>query len=166
MQFAILGGACYHVINNAICNSNTLTTFILTKVVPNIRGRLPDSVAILLGKAVLWVVYSSVASTYIDDEWRDRIKQDLEETGIATIVDGQNPIMKVPVIVSGNQGLVYIDEIPRKNDVNDTVANADGGNDGANDGNQSLHMRLLDNNRRCTTKLDASIAKWLHELEA
>ena len=96
---------------------------------------------------MLWVVYSSVASTYIDDEWRDRIKQDLEETGIATIVDGQNPIMKVPVIVSGNQGIVYIDEIPRNNDVNDTAANADGGNDGADVGNQALHMRLLDNNR-------------------
>ena len=125
-------------INNAICNSNTLATFILTKVVPNIRERLPDSAAILLlGKAVLWVVYSSVASTYIDDEWRDRIKQDLEETGIATIVDGQNPIMKVPVIVSGNQGIIYVDEIPRNNDVNDTAANADGGNDGADDGSQS-----------------------------
>ena len=58
-----IGGTCYYVINNAICNSNSLTIFILTKVVPNIRERLPDSAAILLGKAVLWVVYSSVAST-------------------------------------------------------------------------------------------------------
>ena len=85
-----MGGACYYYVikNNAICNSNTLATFILTKVVPNIREQLPDLAAILLGKAVLWVVYSSVASTYIDDEWRDRIKQDLEETGFATIADG------------------------------------------------------------------------------
>ena len=51
------------------------------------------------------------------------------------------------MIVSGNQGIVYIDEIPRNNNVNDTTANADGGNDRMNDdGNQSLHMQLLDNN--------------------
>ena len=39
------------------------------------------------------------------------MKADLAKTGI--VVDmGKNPIPKMPVIISGNQGTVYIDEIP------------------------------------------------------
>ncbi len=39
------------------------------------------------------------------------MKSDLVETGIV-VEDGKNPISKMPVLVSGDQGMVYIDEIP------------------------------------------------------
>ena len=42
----------------------------------------------------------------------NHVKGDLADTGIQ-VGDGQHPIMKMPVIVSGNQGTVYIDELPR-----------------------------------------------------
>jgi len=38
------------------------------------------------------------------------LKADLAETGIA-IADGQNPILRMPVLVSGDQGTVFIDEL-------------------------------------------------------
>ncbi|KAI2508158.1 hypothetical protein MHU86_6331 [Fragilaria crotonensis] len=60
--------------------------------------------------AVLWLVYSSVACDFISATDRDRVKADLADTG-TVILDGQNPIAKVPIIVSGNQGTVFIDEI-------------------------------------------------------
>jgi hypothetical protein len=39
------------------------------------------------------------------------LKIDLSETGIV-VAEGQNPIAKVPVLLSGNQGTVFTDEIP------------------------------------------------------
>lgn len=118
-----IGGACYYLIDGTVCDPNILKTFILTKLVPHIRQRLPDSVAILLGKALLWLVYSSVACDFMTEIERDRIKSELADTGIV-IEHGKNPIAKVPIIVSGNQGTVFIDEIPRlqeEDQVNDNV---------------------------------------------
>ena len=82
-------------------------TFILTKVVPNICRRLPDSVSMILGKAVLWLVFSSVANNFISTNYIERVKADLGETGIV-VPEGKNPVLKMPVFVSGNQGAVAI----------------------------------------------------------
>jgi hypothetical protein len=105
-----IGRPCFYLTDNAICNSYVLTAFILTKVVPSIRQQLPDSAAIVLGRAMLWVVYSSVACNHRLTEYRDKVKSDLADTGIQ-VGEGQNPIIKMPVIVSGDQGTVYIDEL-------------------------------------------------------
>ena len=106
-----IGGPCFYSTYNAFCNSNVLTMFILTKVVPSIRQQLPDSAAIVFGRAMLWVVYSSVACNHIStDECRDKVKSDLADSGIQ-VEEGQNLIIKMLVIVSGDQGTVYIDEM-------------------------------------------------------
>ena len=81
--------------------------FILTKAVPYIRRRLSDSTAIVLGKAVLGLIFSNVASDFISTADRDRVKR-----AELVVAESQNPIAKVPVLVSGNQGTVFIDEIP------------------------------------------------------
>ena len=52
-----MGGPCFYLINNTICSSNVPMTFILTKVVPNIRRRVPDLTAIVLVKAVLCLFF-------------------------------------------------------------------------------------------------------------
>ena len=59
-----IGGPCFYLTDTSFCNSTILTIFILTKVVPNIRLRLPDSASIVLGKAILWLIFSSVANTF------------------------------------------------------------------------------------------------------
>jgi hypothetical protein len=84
----------------------------------------------VLGKAVLWLAFSSVACDFVAEEYRDCVKRDLADTGMVTIVDGQYPILKVPIIVSGNQGTVFIDEIPRPPDNVDGTTTASGDNDG------------------------------------
>jgi hypothetical protein len=152
-------------------------------VVPYIRQRLPESTAIVLGKAVLWLVFSSVACDFVAEEYRDCVKRD---TGMVTIVDGQNPILKVPIIVSGNQGIVLIDEIPRPPDNVDGTMTASGDNDGGErqrqQGGRISDERGRDSVRyysteyanpkkpscwwRCTANLDVTVAKWLYKFEA
>jgi hypothetical protein len=169
-----IGGPCYYVIDTSICNSNVLTTFILTKVVPNIRKRLPDSASIVLGKAMLWLVYSSVACDFISAEYRDKVKADLADAGVEIGI-GRNPIVKMPVLVSGNQGTVYIDEIPpmvtNENDGGGTPAAAaatgPGGivvGDGADVVGQKLNRRLLDNNHSNAT--GDQLQNWILQLQS
>lgn len=159
-----IGGPCFYLINSAICNTNVLTTFLLTKVVPSIRRRLPDSAAIVLGKAVLWVVYSSVACNFISTEYREKVKSDLADTGIQ-VGEGQNPIMKMPVLVSGNQGTVYIDELPpipgglvvENNGAPDTAMNVLEGRE-----MRALNLRILNNNEASGNQLQ----NWMLQMQS
>jgi len=132
-----IGGPCYYLINSSICNPSVLTTFILTKVTPNVRRRLPDSTCIVLGKAVLWLVFSSVTNNFISVEYCNELKADLAETGIA-IADGQNPILRMPVLVSGDQGTVFIDELVA------AVPTEEGGGH-QQDQQDGLNSRILEN---------------------
>jgi hypothetical protein len=106
-----IGGPCFYLIDNSVVESTAMKTFILTKVVANICQQLPDSVCLVLGKAIAWLIFYSVANNFISSIDCDRVKSDLVETGIV-VEDGKNPISKMPVLVSGDQGMVYIDEIP------------------------------------------------------
>ena len=132
-----IGGPCFYLVDASICNSNILTTFILTKVVPNIRRRLPDSVSIVLGKAMLWLVFSSVANSFISMNYIEQVKSDLVETGIV-VPEGRNPILKIPVLVSGDQGAVYIDELPL------TVVDVGAGGEAQE---PDANVRIYENNR-------------------
>ena len=134
-----IGGPCYYLIDNSICNPSILTTFVLTKVVPNIRQRLPDSTCIILGKAMLWLVFSSVTNNFISIEYGNGVKADLAETGIV-IADGQNPILRMPVLVSGDQGTVYINELVITDVPTLPGAATEGGGQ-----QQGLNLRILEN---------------------
>ncbi|KAI2509491.1 hypothetical protein MHU86_4868 [Fragilaria crotonensis] len=145
-----------------------MTTFILTKVVPNIWRRLPDLTAIVLGKAVLWLVFLSVASDFISTGDRDRVKRELSETGIV-IAEGQNPISKVPVLVSGNQGKVFIDEIPTTSIEGDAVGAENENGEPAGEtinflqgpSMRRLNQRLLQNNQASGDQLQ----NWMLQLQ-
>ena len=69
-----VGGPCFYLFPEELTNNNLeleggtstiamMRTFILSNVVPNIRQRLPDSAAIVLGKAILWLIYSPYNET-------------------------------------------------------------------------------------------------------
>ena len=95
-----------------------MKTFVLTQVVPNIRGRVPDSCALVLGKAFLWFLYRNDTAGFFsvaDEEFKTAIKTELNEILTASGIDvGQenyNPIRRVPVVVSEDQGSVFIDAI-------------------------------------------------------
>ena len=128
-----IGGACYYLFPEELTNTELeagnstiamLKTFILCNVVPNIRQRLPDAAALVLGKALLWLIYSPYDATHnvVPQDLKNRIRMEWNEIVSAgdTIVDCNsaeyNPICRVPVIVTGDQGCVYIDVIPSFNE--------------------------------------------------
>jgi hypothetical protein len=55
--------------------------------------------------------FPSVANNFISTNHSERVKADLGETEIV-VPEGKNPVLKMPVLVCGNQGAVYIDELP------------------------------------------------------
>ena len=88
------GGACYYLFpevltNNSAANEDDngtsavamMKTFILSNVVPNIRKVLPDSAALVLGKALLWLIYSpyDAMNHVVPEEFKNRIRLELNE---------------------------------------------------------------------------------------
>ena len=95
-----------------------MKTFVMTQVIPNIRRRVPNSCALVLGKAFLWFLYRYDTAGFFsvaDEKFKTAIKTELNEILTASGIDvGQenyNPIHRVPVVVSGDQGSVFIDAI-------------------------------------------------------
>jgi hypothetical protein len=99
----------------------------LSKVVPNICRQLPDSTAIVLGKAVLWLCFSSQSNKFVAAEYSNRLKTECVEAGSVGL-ESENPILKVQIIVSGDQGTIYMDELPVVGGVDHQVAAAGGQN--------------------------------------
>ena len=113
---------------------------------------------------MLWVVYSSVACNHISTEYRDKVKSDLADTGIQ-VGEGQNPIIKMLVIVSGDQGTVYIDELqPMPGGL---VVENNGAPDAAmnvldNGVMRDLNVRMLNNNQASGNQLQ----NWMLQLQS
>jgi hypothetical protein len=109
------GGACFYLLNPDF-DSAALSNIILGLIVPNIRKRLPDSVALVLGSAVLWLIYSCVPDI-VPESYKEEMKVKIEEAGVK-VEEGINLIIKTPVIISGDQGVVYMDELPLSEPMN------------------------------------------------
>jgi hypothetical protein len=123
-----IGGACYYLFPEELTataveevGATTTASFILSTVVPNIRRRLTDSATLVLGKALLWLIYSpfDAANHVVPQAFKDRIRVQWNEIVTATVegvVDcnaiDYNPIQRVPVVVTGDQGCAYIDVVP------------------------------------------------------
>ncbi len=54
------GGPCTYVTNPAV-DAAMMNSFILSRVVPNVRKRHPESACLVLGKASMWLIPSSTA---------------------------------------------------------------------------------------------------------
>jgi hypothetical protein len=89
-----------------------LKTFILSNIVPNICQRLPDLAALVLGKALLWLIYlpyNATPNNLVPQEFANRIQIEVDEivlhgTNNSVLIDANyNPICCVPVIVAGDQ---------------------------------------------------------------
>jgi hypothetical protein len=124
-----IGGACFYLFPNEDANVNggvvdatignnieMLKTSVLTHVVPNINHRVPESCALVLGKVFLWFIYcdDAVSENFLPEEFKRRIKLELKEIlaasgGVDVEIENFNPIRRVPVIVSGDHGSLFID---------------------------------------------------------
>ena len=166
-----IGGPCYYLFHEEVTSApnevdeastmGMLKTFILSNVVPNIRQRLPDSVALVLGKALLWLIYSPYNATHnlVPQEFQNRIRTEVNEIVSHTTADGvvdpnYNPIRRVPVVVTGDQGCVYIDLIPCLEEGDDDLGVAAAGGRGASaTGIQAQLLALQSSNAQIRREL-------------
>jgi hypothetical protein len=120
-----IGGPCFYLLANEQTNGESpgdndanltmmMKTFLLTHVVPNVRRRMSESCSFILGKALLWYMYSP--NNAVPQDFAAPIKQELNEilrsAGNTNVDDPDfNPVKKVPVVVSGDEGSVFIEVI-------------------------------------------------------
>ena len=101
-----IGGACIYQVHE---RSGINNSFILYYVVPGISRRLSKDMSIILGTALLWCIYSEHGDS-VPDSIRHSVQlmynnyknSDFEET---------NPVKRVPIVITGSKGHVYMDEI-------------------------------------------------------
>jgi hypothetical protein len=67
--------------------------------VPNIRSRLSDEASLILGKALMWWIYSPGGAT-VPQHIQDRVKIAYDDAREGD--ESVNPINKVPLVVTGD----------------------------------------------------------------
>jgi hypothetical protein len=102
-----IGGPCKYKIQEG---SGITDDFILENVMTKARTRVGDNVAKVLGKALLWYIMDPCSDGDIPDFLSLRIKNAYQY--IQLLPENVNPIKRVPVVITGHEGEVYIDEIP------------------------------------------------------
>jgi hypothetical protein len=63
------GGPCSYVPDPGL-DATMMNTFVLSRVVPNIRKQLPESACLVLVKALLWLICSPVAHKFIPSDFK------------------------------------------------------------------------------------------------
>ncbi len=104
------GGPCFYVSDPGL-DATMMNAFVLSRVVPNIRERLPESACLVFGKALLWLICSPVADEYIPSDFKRDILSEWEHVCGADFDAKWNPIKKMAVTVSGDHGAVFIDKV-------------------------------------------------------
>ena len=66
------GGACFY-LPNPRYDPVMMNTFVLSHVVPNVRRRLPESACLVLGRALMWLIFSPVVDEYIPAEMKEKV---------------------------------------------------------------------------------------------
>jgi hypothetical protein len=104
-----MGGPCrYQVLEE----SGVTDVFILHYVTPHVRIRSGDATAIILGRALLWYAFSEPGATDIPLDILNRIREAYGAIATNNLPDGTNPVKKIPLVITGHEGEVYIDDIP------------------------------------------------------
>ena len=104
---------------------------------PHIRGRLGDRLANLLRIALLYYVFSLEGLEDVPIIIQDRVQNAYLHSH--TLPVDINLVRKIPLIITGHEGEVYIDEIPKFSSRNDdnNEHNNNNNNSGENGVNNS-----------------------------
>jgi hypothetical protein len=130
-----VGGPCKYILKEGF---GVTDNFILEHVVPNIRKRYSDVVSLVLGKVLLWFIFTPEGSEYLPQALCKRVQT--AYSNVATLPADENPVNKVPLVISGHEGEVYLDEL---------------GNDGIPD---NAGRRLATNERKQLLALHSQVA--------
>ena len=87
--------------------SNISSDFILTHVFLNIKTVFPREVSLVLGTALLWAIYNDSISQILPQHFVDGVKLSVSQVG-GSLLPNQNPVKKIPIIVSGDGGVLVI----------------------------------------------------------
>jgi hypothetical protein len=81
----------------------------LEHVVPSIQSRFLISVARVLALPLLWSVFEDDAVAYLPQATTDRIRE--ASRLVSQLPGNKNPVQKVRLDVSGNEGELYLDDL-------------------------------------------------------
>jgi len=129
--------------------SGVTNEWILEHVMTHGRSKVDDLVAAVLGMALLWYAFTAEGIRDMPVPLYQRIRDAYATTLMVRngLEASTNPVRKIPVIVSGDDGEVYINEIPDTNAPGNEDAGPSGGNAaGMGDGgfiNRPLREQLL-----------------------
>lgn len=101
-----IGGPCKYVIKDG---SGITSEFLIQYVVPRIAQKFPRDVAVVLGTALLWRIFSQDGEAAIPQVIRQRVIVAYQI--IKLLDDGINPISRIPLVITGDEGEVYMDPI-------------------------------------------------------
>ena len=131
--------------------------FLLENVTPHTTLAFGDSVGRCLGKALLWAIFNDDCRSLVGADMVDRVR------GMVHNLLGdeerdqrmRNPIERIPLVVSGSDGQLYIDEmVGHTVDDDEEMGNDNAGDDGnggeggAGDGGQDGTADRVENRRR------------------
>ena len=101
-----MGGPCKYIVKEG---SGVTNYFLLHHVTPHIAQRFPESVTLVLAKALLWMSLSQNGGESVPENIYNRIHNAYRN---ARVLDqGINPIDKIPLVISGHEGEVYMDPV-------------------------------------------------------
>ena len=137
-------------------NSGISEDWILEHVDPMIASRYCRSVALVLGRALLWRVFDESESLVVPDNICQRVKGAYRDLGErCQLPVGENPVEKIPLIITGSDAEVHIDML--LDDDNNPLA---GAAPRRIDAEQMVHMNsLLMGLRRDNTDLRAEVSR-------
>ena len=143
-------------------NSGISEDWILKHVDPSIASHYCRSVALVLGRALLWRVFNEDEARFVPDDICQRIKGAYRDLGErCQVPSGENPVEKVPLIVTGSDAEVHIDML--LDDDNNPYA---GAAPRRIDAEQMMHMNsLLMGLRRDNSALHAEFTRYNERLE-
>lgn len=101
-----IGGACSYVTMESVT-----AEFVTTQVTPNITRVFGQQMGLVLGRALMWGVFDADWSLNYEDAWVARVKEQFDLIPNNGLAQGQNPVEKKLLIVSGHEGQVILTQI-------------------------------------------------------
>jgi hypothetical protein len=100
-----IGGPCKYVLKES---SGITGNFLMENVVPSIRSRFSAPVASVLALPLLWADFEN-DNDYLPRGMTDRIREAVRQ--VSQLPDNENPVKKAMLVISGNEGELYLDEL-------------------------------------------------------
>jgi hypothetical protein len=105
-----IGGPCKYVLKEGCGLSNN---WLVAHVAPNISQVYGEEASAILGKALLWAIFDDVVSARVPPPICTRVLAAYNSLDAQhRLQNGENPVKKIRLAVSGSDGEVHLDEIP------------------------------------------------------